>query len=350
MSTVRRSSVLRPAINGVNMEDFAKKERERAKMKRLAAKLSPEGAGSDDSEGEDDETSVDSVETLEKVGAEFTAQAGRDDKVLPAYDRGQRKKAIGNLNIAIRRKSVTVAGGGNKKGKQGSLHDQQQQDERGKQVSYELIDLTGTQESERHKEMIELSRSAYRAEKQLERLLKAKEEESKKNIEDYTLRIMKNDRKEEARQTLLRKNTEVKENFVLEVDRKMQEQSQISANVLFTKKQIEIGLPTWFKTMKTCISVIQSCGHTNKLKWRSQATNLLKQCIIESQADPEAELTRIALRDVVLKINRFNAMQLVAEITHLKTAYIGQWWYRSLCIYSITMLPSLSKWSDPELD
>lgn len=163
MSTVRRASTLRPSANGASVEDLAKKEREREKMKRLAAMISPEGL-SDDESVEASVLSVDSKDALDKVGAEFITQEQQGAKILPVYDRGHRKNAIGNLNVAVRRKSVAVTTG---KGRKGStlakMSDLLNGEVPQKAVSYELIDLTGTEESHLHKEMKELSRSTYRA-------------------------------------------------------------------------------------------------------------------------------------------------------------------------------------------
>ena len=49
---------------------------------------------------------------------------------------------------------------------------------------------------------------------------------------------------------------------------------------------------------------------------------MLKRCILESEDDLEAVQSRVTMRDLVLKINHYNAAQIISHAERVKDAYI----------------------------
>ena len=183
-------------------------------------------------------------------------------------------------------------------------------------------DFGAGKESEEHREISELSREVNRNMNLLDKNIVEREKKVEETLHARMWEISETDRLEEKRAKQLKNNHEMKENFSIEVDNLMAHQQYFKAAKLYAKKQVDLSLPDWFRTLEEMIRNTRSTGHSNKLRWRSKACAFLKRCILETEDDIEAVQSRITMRDLVLKINHFNAAQLISHAERVKEAYI----------------------------
>ena len=193
---------------------------------------------------------------------------------------------------------------------------------RGGEDEYADPDFGKCKESEEHRSMSELSREVNRNMHLLDKNIVKREKKTEENLRARMWEIGETDRLEEARARQLKNNHEMKENFTIEVDNLMAHQQYVKAAKLYGKKQVDLSLPDWFKTLEEMIRNTRATGHSNKLRWRSKACAYMKRCILESEDDLEAVQSRITMRDLVLKINHYNAAQLISHAERIKEAYI----------------------------
>ena len=179
-------------------------------------------------------------------------------------------------------------------------------------------------ESELHKQMKEILRGARVGVHELDHHLEGVSQRSEARIDERDVQIGERARVEDERAQMLRLNTEVQEQMVLEVDTKMAQQQQARAARLYAKKQIELGLPPWLRTLEELVSLVQAEGHSEKLRWRSKACGMMKRAILESESDAHAEESRgpTVLREMVLRINQYKAADVVGHCARIKDQYI----------------------------
>ena len=108
---------------------------------------------------------------------------------------------------------------------------------------HSIISLEDIIESDIHKKMTELTRKVARKENEMKRFLDKVSSRLEANLVLRNDRLSENSLVEERRAAQLHANTEVKERFEIEVDTKMLEQQQLQADLLYSNKQISLGLP-----------------------------------------------------------------------------------------------------------
>jgi len=185
-----------------------------------------------------------------------------------------------------------------------------------------LTEVEEGQTSEVRKSLMHRKRETHRAEILMQEGLQSRGAEGAARLEARAWDLDEHSRVEDRRALLAQMNTEVQEQIVLEVDVKLAEQQALKAARLYAKKQIELGLPDWFKTLQHCIRILQAEGHSEKLRWRSQTCALLKRCIAESAQDLHAPASRETLRVLVLTINQYRAADIIGSLSRVKDAYI----------------------------
>ena len=177
-------------------------------------------------------------------------------------------------------------------------------------------------ESQFHRDISELSREVNRNIALLDKKLHQVEKKKDENLKARMWEISETDRLEEKRARQLKNNHELKENFQVEVDNLMAHQQYAKASKLYGKKQVELSVPDWFRTLDEMVKNTRSTGHSDKLRWRSKACAYLKRCILESEDDKDAVQSRISMRDLALKINHHNAAALISRAERIKEAYV----------------------------
>ena len=166
-------------------------------------------------------------------------------------------------------------------------------------------------------------RKVERDEAKISRLVAKEEQLIARRLEHRYKRLNETSRIEEERSRHLVLNSEVKEQIVLEVDAALATKQQAVATRQYAARQLDLNMPAWLKTVTETVGVVRSCGHSNKLRWRSKALALLKRCILESEDDPNGVESRIRLRRIVLEINNHAANELVRHLEALKGDFIN---------------------------
>ena len=138
-------------------------------------------------------------------------------------------------------------------------------------------DFGKAKESEEHREMSELCREVNRNVHLLDKNIVKREKRVEQNLHARMWEISETDRLEEKRAKQLKNNHEVRENFSIEVDNLMAHQQYFKAAKLYAKKQVDLSLPDWFKTLEEMISNTRATGHSNKLRWRSKSLCLVEE-------------------------------------------------------------------------
>ena len=177
--------------------------------------------------------------------------------------------------------------------------------------------------SEVMKRSIHLFRKIEREERKIAKLVGEEEGLIARRLERRYKNLNETSRLEEERSKQIALNTEVRERIALEVDDAIAVKQQAVATKQYASRQLDLNLPEWFKTLSETVSLVRSCGHTNKLKWRSKALALIKRCILESEDDEARSVdSRIRLRRIALEINNKPANELVRTLELLKQDYI----------------------------
>lgn len=120
-----------------------------------------------------------------------------------------------------------------------------------------------------------------------------------------------------------RESDYIKREFVLEVDRRLEDQSQYRATRMHHKREISRLLPAWVVTLNTARESCAAIGHNDKLYWRTAAVRLLKQSVQESHLDEFAHETRLKLNKLILNINTKKSQQVMDLLEKLKEEYIS---------------------------
>ena len=173
------------------------------------------------------------------------------------------------------------------------------------------------------KRSVKLFRRIEREENKIAKIVGEEEGLVARRLERRYKNLNETSRLEEERSRQIVLNTEVRERIALEVDDVMAVKQHNVATKQYAARQLDLNLPEWFKTLSETVSLVRSCGHTNKLKWRSKALALLQRCILESEDDDVRSVdSRIRLRRIALEINNKPANELVRTLELLKQQYI----------------------------
>ena len=189
-------------------------------------------------------------------------------------------------------------------------------------ADYSHLKVVEGMPSDNIKEMTDLTRKIACDIRRVDKDVGIRESATEVRLKERMWVISETDRLEAERAKLLKTNNEVKETFILEVDNLVAQQQAAKAAKLYAKKQVDISLPDWFKTLEEMIKNTRATGHSNKLRWRSKACGLLKRCVLESEDDAESIESRVKMRQLALTINQYSAAQLVGHAERIKEAYI----------------------------
>lgn len=178
-------------------------------------------------------------------------------------------------------------------------------------------------ESEVHKVSTELYRKMKFAMKQTNDLLELAQIRSDERIKKIQSSYEFDDKVEESRIIMDHEIVKVKEQYVSEVDKAMEEKSQLKAERQYHNAKLHDLLPLWSKILIDIKDIIANKGHNDKTAWRSSAKSLMQLLLNEMEKDSTVlETTLAQLRRMIITINCMLAQGLIRALDTLKDDYI----------------------------
>ena len=108
-----------------------------------------------------------------------------------------------------------------------------------------------------------------------EQILQRQIEKSERKLEKRNKAVLKESVLEEIRDKKLRNNIDLQSRFVVEVDRAMEEKSQVIASRRYHELQADLAFPEWLKKLLDARNVAASLGHNALLRWRSKCKDIV---------------------------------------------------------------------------
>lgn len=173
-----------------------------------------------------------------------------------------------------------------------------------------------------HKYIMSLSRRAKRKENEVMHYVKSLNEISAIRLDEREKKLSERNDIDQLRLLKGSRNVVACEKYIIEVDSKIEDQTQKRATRQFCEHQINNQLPHWIRRLNEVIVVARNCGHSNKLRWRSKSIALLQKAITDCEEDEFAVNCRLKLQRLVLDINVNTANELIRIILNLKNEYI----------------------------
>jgi pentatricopeptide repeat protein len=119
-------------------------------------------------------------------------------------------------------------------------------------------------------------------------------------------------------------DTELKERYIFEVDKQLEDQTQNRAIRTYTKKQILQEFPQYLRTLNDCRALIKNLGHSLKTGWRKQLFDLLNQASLETHDDPQfGESCRLKINKLILEVNKWTTLEIIAILDEIRDAYVS---------------------------
>jgi hypothetical protein len=119
--------------------------------------------------------------------------------------------------------------------------------------------------------------------------------------------------------------TMIQHRYLLEVDLSLENRSQLRAQRQYHLTHIENLLPEWCQLLDQVKKVVGSCGHLNKLQWRSKARALLVSALELMEQEEVTSAVEDAIdiiRHLIRSINAYTAQHLLLVLSEVKEKYL----------------------------
>ena len=118
-------------------------------------------------------------------------------------------------------------------------------------------------------------------------------------------------------------NKELKEKFLIEVDKAVEEKNQNIANRRYYQQQLDLSVPQWVKKLMDARIVAVSLGHNPALKWRSKTKAILDEALHHAENSNLSDKFILRLRKLK-EINLFSANEFCVSLKQLYTEYMEE--------------------------
>ena len=183
--------------------------------------------------------------------------------------------------------------------------------------------ITGTGETRYRRDLRELRQKLRQKEHMIDASIEKANYDSNMKLNKRNKIINRRSEIENHRIERVKRNTEVKTKFLINVDKAVESKLQNRLVRLYHKKHIENLMPEWTRTLALVENEVNSRGHNDKLKWRSHASKWILKSIEESKNDEYATNSRLKLLKINREINLVKANELIRMINDLKKEYIN---------------------------
>lgn len=192
------------------------------------------------------------------------------------------------------------------------------------QQSYASSNVYDIEPTNLHMKNVALSRKVARAERKLEEFIKNINEESALKMVKRHERLNEKSVEEEKFQQHKLASEEVKERYKFEADVAIENIAQVTADLKYHKRQVELLLPPWVTYLNNALSIVTSTGH--RPNWRSVVKKELNTSL-EAMYDTSIAKTPTAiiytLQQLILKINAIKGQKLILSLQQLVSDYIS---------------------------
>lgn len=178
--------------------------------------------------------------------------------------------------------------------------------------------------SEKHHELQTLSHRIKAKEDANDQYLQMEMEKSERKLRRRLKHVLKETSLEEAREKKAQHASEVKERFILEVDKAVENRSQLAADRRYHQLQADLAFPTWLKKLLDVRLIAVSQGHNGLLKWRSKCKTVINEAVTHAESTDLSIEFKNRLKNLSLGINLLNAKQLTEHLKEIHLDYMRE--------------------------
>ena len=184
-----------------------------------------------------------------------------------------------------------------------------------------LIDIT--EESTFRTKFRKLKNLVKYKEKTLSRLIENANKNMNNRLAIREKHVLNNSNIEDANIHKKFINTELKERYIFEVDKQLEDQTQNRALRTYTKKQILDEFPQYLRTLNDCRALIKNLGYSLKTGWRKLLYDLLNQASLETHDDPEfGESCRLKINKLIIEVNKWSTLEIITILDEIRDGYV----------------------------
>ena len=172
----------------------------------------------------------------------------------------------------------------------------------------------------------ELSNLVYRVKKKEEKndnYIRRAANHSERKLEKREKLVEKVALMESIRLKHMNDRSELRDKFLIEVDKAVEEKNQNIANRRYHLQQVDLATPLWVKKLMDARIIAVSLGHNPALRWRSKTKKVLNEALEHAESTNLSDKFKLRLRKI-REVNLLTANEFCVELKNIYTDYMEE--------------------------